>query len=368
MKILHVIPALGMGGAEKLLVDTVTICNSSGMGMEILLLNGSGTPFFEKLRHRNIAVSCLCKGNIKNVYNPLHIFRLIPYLRRYDIIHVHLFPALYWVAFAKIVSFSNINLIYTEHSTHNKRRNYKCLQPVESFIYKQYSKIICISKQTQEHLSGWIKSTGTGTRMQVIHNGIDIASYETAEAIDKTALGLPENARFILMIARFHIQKDPVTLIKAFSRLKNVADLYLVFVGDGGLRKESELLAKKLGMAERVLFLGIREDVPEIIKASCICVLSSHWEGFGLVAAEYMASGRPVIVSDVPGLRDIVSGAGLLFKPGDENDLAEKISNLLDNPELYKEVVLACLKRVKKYDINRMAELYITVYKEFAIN
>jgi glycosyltransferase involved in cell wall biosynthesis len=77
-----------------------------------------------------------------------------------------------------------------------------------------------------------------------------------------------------------------------------------------------------------------------------------------------MASGKPFIASNVPGLKDIVEGAALLFTHKNEKDLAEKISSLISSPELYKKVSAACLERSKQYDINIMVDKYIEVYKE----
>ena len=81
-----------------------------------------------------------------------------------------------------------------------------------------------------------------------------------------------------------------------------------------------------------------------------------------------MASGNPFVASDVPGLREVVINAGVLFPVGDEKQLANCISKLIDDPELYDSVVEACQLRAKQYDINNMVEKQITIYKSFEIN
>jgi glycosyltransferase involved in cell wall biosynthesis len=200
-------------------------------------------------------------------------------------------------------------------------------------------------------------------QLTVIHNGIDLSRFEKAIAIDKKNLGIPESGRILLMTGRFSIQKDPNTLIKAFHLLES-ENMYLAFIGDGVLRKESEDLVRQLKLQDKVLFLGIREDVPEIIKASYICVLSSHWEGFGLVAAEYMATGKPAVVSDVDGLRDVVRDAGILFEKGNANDLKEKLELLLNDDTHYQKVCKACFVKSKEYSLEKMVDSYINVYKD----
>jgi glycosyltransferase involved in cell wall biosynthesis len=363
MKVLQIISSLHTGGAEKLLVDSISIYKDKGIDMELLLLNGNETPFLQLLKKQNVKIHKLSTGNIKKIYNPLFIFRIIPHLKRYDIIHVHLFPTLYWVALAKIMSFSKIKTVYTEHSTHNKRRNYKFFKPIERIIYKQYSKIICISENARNNLCLWLNEPFENIKFVIINNGICLDKYQSATPIALSELGIPEYAIPVLMTARFNILKDHKTLINAFHLLKD-DKLFLIFAGDGHLRNEMENLVKDLQIENRVKFLGIRNDIPNIIKASRICVLPSVWEGFGLVAVEYMAAGKPAIVSNVDGLRDVVENAGLLFEPGNIYDLKEKIELLLNDETKYKEIAYACQQRAKEFSIEKMVDLYIHVYEK----
>jgi glycosyltransferase involved in cell wall biosynthesis len=361
MNIIHIISSLNTGGAEKLLLDSIPFYVKKGIAVDLLLLNNTDTPFLRRLKALSICnIYSLGKGN---VYNPLLIFKIIPFLKKYDIIHAHLFPALYWVALAKLLSFRKILIVYTEHNTHNKRRNKIWMKPFEKIIYRQYSKIICISEPTKIFLSSWIGLNQENNKLTVIHNGIDLLRFEAAIAIDKKNLGISENFLIMLMNARFSASKDQNTLIKAFALLSN-ENMLLIFAGDGILRQESEKLAKELGIENKVMFLGIREDIPELIKAAYICVLSSHWEGFGIVAAEYMACGKPAIVSDVEGLRDVVGNAGLLFESGNVYDLKEKIELLLNDEAKYKEISIACQQRYKEFSIEKMVDLHINLYEK----
>jgi glycosyltransferase involved in cell wall biosynthesis len=359
MKILQAITSLHTGGAEKLLTDSISLYRKMGFEMELLLLNGDETPFFLTLKKSGVKIHYLTKGNIKKIYNPLLVFRIIPYLRKYDVIHVHLFPTLYWVALAKLLTFSKVKLIFTEHSTNNKRRQKTVMRIFDRFIYAQYKMIISISEGVNANIKSHLSFKED--KFQIINNGICLDTYESATPVPLNELGIPGNTEFILMTARFNVQKDPKTLIHAFHLLKN-DKLFLIFAGDGPLRNESEKLVRDLQIENRVKFLGVRNDMPDIIKASNICVLSSNWEGFGLVAAEYMASGKPAIVSDVDGLREVVAGAGLLFPAGDEKILTERINELLSDRDYYEKVAQACLGRSKEYDINRMIDQYVKLY------
>ena len=137
---------------------------------------------------------------------------------------------------------------------------------------------------------------------------------------------LPEKLQAIWQKLFDEKQKDQKTLIKALALLPD--DFYVLFVGDGPLLDEYQKLAQYYNLSKRILFLSVREDAISILKASDIVVMSSNFEGFGLAAVEGMAAGKPVIASDVEGLSNIVEGAGLLFEPHNEKDLAAKVREL----------------------------------------
>jgi len=176
MKILQVINSLHIGGAEKLLVDSIPLYKSNDIDMELLLLNGTKTPFFCELDKKGVIIHSFSIGDIRTVYNPFHVFCIIPYLRKYDIIHVHLFPALYWVAIAKLLSFSKKKLIYTEHNTNNRRIANKGIWSIlDKFIYKQYCQIVSISIEVdaviKSHLSFPLD------KFKIINNGINLSQF-----------------------------------------------------------------------------------------------------------------------------------------------------------------------------------------------
>ncbi len=99
------------------------------------------------------------------------------------------------------------------------------------------------------------------------------------------------------------------------------SNVELLLVGDGVKRPDLERLAAELKIVERVRFLGNRSDVPDILAAADIYIQPSRWDGFGIAALEAMAAGLPVVVSNVPGLRDVVGDAGLLFEAGSVSEL-----------------------------------------------
>jgi len=353
MKILHIINSLNIGGAEKLLVDMIPLFREKGYQIDILLFDGTETPFKKILKEKEV---CIYQGYKVSIYSPLHIFCVIPYLKKYDVIHVHLFPSLYWVALAKFFSSKNTKLIFTEHSTHNRRIGKKIWQIFDKFIYSQYNIIVSITKAVDATIKAHLLFPSNN--FKIINNCIDLSQFSKISKNNNAV----ESKMTIIQISSFRNSKDQATLIKSLQYLPENVNLLLV--GDGENRMKCERLVREINLSNRVSFLGIRTDIPKLLETTDIVVLSSNWEGFGLAAVEGMAAGCPVIVSDVPGLSDIVRGAGLLFPVGDEKILAEKINSLISDRDFYERTAKACCERSKQYDIYVMVDKYIELYEE----
>jgi glycosyltransferase involved in cell wall biosynthesis len=165
----------------------------------------------------------------------------------------------------------------------------------------------------------------------------------------------------IVSTGRFDVSKDQNTLLRAVSMIKNVS---VVLIGDGPTRLELEGFSEKLNISNRVHFLGRREDVPEILAIGDIYVQSSNWEGFGIAAVEAMASGLPIIASNVPGLCDVVGTAGLLFDAGNAEMLAQLIKQLIDDEDLRKKYAQESYMRSEAFSLNVTASKYIDLYKQ----
>ena len=359
MKIAHLINSMHTGGAENLIAESVPVFKNQGALVDVILLNGIETPFLAKLQTTNCTIVSLSKNS---VYNPFLIFKILPLLKKYDVVHVHLFPALYWVAIAKLISFSKVKLVFTEHNTTNKRLSNKFYLQFDNFIYRFYNKVIAISTTIESIINRKIPNTKGKT--SVITNGINLQAVRTHPILQvKDIYHIATiSTKFITQIAGFRLQKDQKTVIKAMTFLP--IDMVLLLVGDGAERQSCELLAKELNVDERVVFLGNRSDVGSILQLSSVIVLSSHYEGVSLSSIEGMASGKPFIASAVPGLKEVVQGAGLLFPAGDAKALAEQIIKLHNNADFYNQTVQNCLKRAAEFDIETMVQKQIELYKK----
>jgi len=168
-----------------------------------------------------------------------------------------------------------------------------------------------------------------------------------------------------VMVARFSRQKDQALLLNAFADLKLPAELLLV--GEGELLERQRRLAGRLGIADRVQFLGGRKDVPEIMADCDIFVLTSHYEGFPNVTLEAMRAGLPVIASDVGGTREaIIEGeTGFVVPHGDLATLKKKLAFLIQNREVRITMGQAGRKHyLENFTGEKMTAAYFAVYTQ----
>lgn len=347
MRVLHVISSLEIGGAQRLLSDLLPIQKQQGIDVSLLVLKSEDNAFSKKVADAGVPIISL---NVKSFRNPFLAFKVRSIIKGYDVVHAHLVHALYICSLA--ARGLKIKLIYTEHSTSNNRRGKAYLRPIEKFIYGRYDKLISISQQTQDALQDWLQSNDG--RFVVINNGVDTKGFANIhkEVIPKS----------LIMVSRFASSKDQETVIKAMKLIDKDATLRLV--GDGENLDHCKQVAKECGVEERVQFLGARADVANLVAESYIGVQSSNWEGFGLTAVEIMASGKPVVATNVNGLKQVIEGAGELFPVGDVDALASIIYHLLTDEHYYNEVSARCRERAQLYDISKMVSSYISLYKD----
>jgi len=350
-KVLHIINNLGSGGAESMLLHFLQHAVSNEyFEFKILLLENNQISYDIP---DNVIIDNLPFQTGR--FSIKRIVYLFKYLKNnnFDIIHTHLFPTQYYVALMKLF-FKKTKFITTEHNTTNTRRKFYITRVLDKLVYKQYDRIIFISKGVKKQFTKdyQIKNCKKGI---VLNNGIPLEKFynRNKKKID------PNNIKLI-MVARFDVQKDHETLLKALQLLPSNYTLSLVGEGPGMNRIKD--LAKTLKIEPRISFLGFRKDIPKLYKKHDIFILSSNWEGFGLVAIEAMAAGLPVIASDVPGLKEIVKDAGIIFTPKDFKSLAENILNVSNNQVLYDNLRKKGLDKAKQYDIKSLVEKTLNLY------
>lgn len=346
MKILHVITSLEIGGAQRLLSDLLPL-QAKSEDVSLLVYACKENSFTSKIEEAGIKILSLDEHNF---HNPRVVLKMRKIFKDYGVVHAHLFPTVWWASLA--ARGLNVKMVYTEHSTSNSRRGKWYMRPVEQFMYARYNKIISISQQTQDALTSWLHANDN--RFVVICNGVETARFASVKK--------PVILKSLIMVSRFATSKDQETVIRAMKDIDPEATLR--FVGDGENLEHCKQVVAELGLADRVQFLGSRSDVAELVAESYIGIQSSNWEGFGLTAVEIMACGKPVIATNVDGLKQVVEGAGEVFKLGNANELAVRVNALLNDETRYQGCSEACRKRAAKYDISMMSISYLNLYKD----
>ena len=359
MNVLHVINDLRLAGAERLLADLVEVQTVAGLTVSVAPLAPCGSANEAKIR--DTGATLLLPDKRLAIRSPAQIPRLRQLFRGYDLVHVQLFPAQLWVAIAGVsLGKAAPALLTTEQNTHNGRRDVPALKPIDRWMYARYAGIAAISDGTRDALIAYLPETAG--KIMVVPNGIDLRRFtQTGSLAERAALfpQVPASVPILLSVGRLEAQKDFGTLVRAVAL---VPDAHLCIVGDGHLRTPLETLARTLGIAGRVHFLGKRNDIPALLRNADMYTQSSAWEGFGIAAVEAMASGLPLVVSDVPGLREVVGDAVVTVAPASPEAFAGAVNGLLKNAPRRAALSRLARARAARFSIAETARGYADMY------
>ena len=291
--------------------------------------------------------------------------------RRVEVVHAHQYTPFFYAALAKLRSAHAPRVIFTEHGRHypdivsGRRRLLNRL--IFDRLADRINAVCAFSADALSRNDGFRRD-----RIAVIENGIDLPRYAPPPDRDalKRRLGLDPARRYVTIVARFHPVKDHRMLLEAFQQVvPGRPDVDLLLVGDGPLRGDLTTQAATLGIGERVRFLGVRGDVPELLAASDIFALTSVSEAASLTLLEAMASRLPVVVTDVGGNPELVRGGvdGLLVPRGDAPATAAAIRTLLDDPPRARQMGESGARRVAEvFRLERTIGRYYDLYAELS--
>jgi glycosyltransferase involved in cell wall biosynthesis len=333
------------GGAERLVLDLARTQSRLGVSTKIVTWRAPDRDSLPLDLHSDTGVTTL------HPFTWAKARTIVQWISEADLIHVHLFPSLY------LGALFNKPLIYTEHNTTNRRRKHRVLKILERIIYKRYHRVVAISEAAAEGLRDWLWPSTVP--VVVVENGIDAERFCP---IERAATRPMADIVYVGMAARFTSQKDQDCLVRSLLEVPN--NIRLKFAGDGPRLADVKALACRLGLRDRVEFLGDVDDIASYYRDIDIYVQSSHWEGFGLAIVEAMASGLPCLASNVEGLADVLGDADYLFPAGDHKALAEKILRIVSQPDVWNGALQYSKARPKRYSLERCAMEYSAVYAE----
>jgi glycosyltransferase involved in cell wall biosynthesis len=199
-------------------------------------------------------------------------------------------------------------------------------------------------------------------KLAVIPNGIDLSRYPSRQPADLSQLGIPAGHRAITFVGRLERQKGVLWLLETATQwLSRLPDCHLLLVGTGPLRWRLEAAAASQSIAGRVHLALWRPDVPEILAASSLLVLPSAWEGMPNVVLEAMASGLPLVATDVEGVEELLGPrtAEQTVRYGDSQPLADRIVALMNDQQARARLGAENRRRAEKeFGFERMVSAY----------
>ena len=190
------------------------------------------------------------------------------------------------------------------------------------------------------------------TKFCLIYNSVDAGRFPASENTSalREKYGLPIEGYIVGSVGSLISKKGHEVLIEAAAILsKDITDLKVIIVGEGGRKDDLVALASKLGLGKRVVFMGPRDDVPQMMKMMDIFVLPSFQEGFPRTVIEAMYTEIPVVATNISGIPEIISDGdnGILIPAGDANAIAQKCLMLYRNPGLRKSIGINAKKKVE---------------------
>jgi len=358
-KVTHLITTIERGGAEKQLLTLASEQVQSGIKVEVIFLKGK--PELEKeFEESGVEVNKLLVGK-----NFLHQISLLSkYLRKNPSpVHAHLPKSELLAA----IVVPNKYFIFTRHNSEpfwpNGPRIISNL--LSKLVCKRASQGIAISNAVKSYL---IKrgEIPTGYIIDVVNYGFQKESSTNSAGLNSiTNLMTSQSSEFkIGTIGRLVPQKDYPTLLSAFSNvLKSVPKTELYVVGEGYLQKELIELSKSLGINSKVHWLGKTEYINEFLSKIDLFVLSSKYEGFGLVLLEAMAAKKPIISADNSAIPEVLGKTYEgLFLTGDANALAHQIKTAISDKNFSERLVQSYSSQLSSFDPSDMNKYVKSIY------
>lgn len=347
LRLVHVINSLGLGGAERNLVELVKYADRTRFDVQVLCIYSTG-PLAEELDALGVSVTSLNLTVELGVIHWWHMFRF--FLRvRPDIVHAHL-PEARWLALPAARLAGVRRRVAHVQNTHWQWR--ARLRMLDKWAVRSATSIIACS----EAVKRYCREAGGYPiqKVTVIYNGADARRFSRGSGRTvRRRLALPQDACVLICVASLIPQKGHKYLIEAFAMIrKSHQDAILVFVGSGepaftqGLRT----LAEEHGVLSSLRFLGNRRDVPDLLSATNVFVLASLWEGLPLAVVEAGFAGLPAVTTAVGGLVEVIADGenGYLVPPKEPEAFAAATILLLGSSEDRRRMGKAAVERARQ--------------------
>jgi glycosyltransferase involved in cell wall biosynthesis len=349
----------GDGGVEKMMINLLRGLISQGVDIDLLVIKDR-PPYFARVPEA-VNVIKLGPGSAALCKKPL-----VNYLKTHqpEVLLAAKHRALKLAIQAKQASEVNTRIVGQIHSHTSESLKHKLwikrviwLASMRK-LYPRADSIISVSQGVADDIQRITRMDPH--KLAVIYNPVvsDELTSLANQPVDHPWLNQPDGTAVIVAAGRFYLQKDFITLIKAFSLLSNQRPCRLIILGKGKLLGAYQALSKKLGISDDISFPGFIQNPYSYMARAQLFVLSSAWEGFGLVLAEAMAVGTPVVSTNCKsGPSEILmdNQFGKLTTVGDAQALATAMAETLDNPQSKSLLQQAC----ERFTIAHCTKQYI---------
>ncbi|MCM8764175.1 MAG: glycosyltransferase [Candidatus Omnitrophica bacterium] len=353
-KICFITGTLDVGGTEKQLLLLCRYINRKKFQVVVISLRGGRMK--EEFQKENILVRVIGK---RFRFDVIALFKLIMILlrERPDILHTLMFTSNTWGRVAGILTGTDV-IIASERSIDLwKKKHHFFIDRLLGFFT---DKIVCNSVSVQNRYK---KNLGSVSRkIIVIRNGIELHKFNLCNGKKKE-----RKEKIVFTASRLSPEKGVQFLIEAARIiLKQDKGIKFLIAGEGHFESNLVEMVKEYGIKDNVIFLGYRNDIPQLISESDVVVLPSLWEGMPNILLEAMAMKKPVIATDVGGSSEIVKNGqtGLIVRPGSAADLAEKIMLLFSDKMLAEKIAENGYELARMdFGISSMVSSYETLYQ-----
>ncbi|MDO5293782.1 MAG: glycosyltransferase [bacterium] len=363
-KLAFITPNLDVGGAQTMLVRLVKEISKDKYEICVFVRDSELNNYIEKeLRNQGVKIEFLnlldneIKGK-KVIFKIKNYFKFQKKIETFnpDIIHVHL-ELFYTLLYGIIKNRKIVMTIHSHPALITTRRLRIMLRILD--IKNNLRLVGCAQLISKEAYKNLLKNKNV---IQTIYNPIVIDNYKKLEETKNNSLDF-----IYINVARLHKIKNQKLLIAAFTGVKKkLPNSKLLIVGDGPLMSELKRLTEELGVSNSVFFLGNRNDVANLLRHSDVFVLSSNSEACPMTVLEAMASGLPIISTDVGGVKELIGdNAGILVETGNVEGYTKALEDIQKNSKMRHDMGIVSLQRAKQFSSVLIAKQYELLYESF---
>lgn len=363
-RILFVITDLDYGGAEKQVRDLAITLARRGLSIGVVSMLHP-LSYQEDLEQAGIHLWSL---NMKRrMADPRMVWRLAHVVHEFkpDIVHSHLIHANLLARISRACQWKQVPLVCTAHTDNLGSR-------MRTLAYRFTDRWASITTNVSQAAVNKYVAVGAAPVGRILYmpNGVDTSRFcpdGDRRSAMRASLGISASQPTLLAVGRFHEAKNHAGMLRAFAHVMQVhSNALLLLAGQGPLEDSTRALAATLHLGDSVRFLGIRNDIPDLMRASDCYLVSSLWEGGPIVLLEAAASGLPAVVTDVVGYASVVRDgvSGRLVPSRDDVALASAVIEVLDMPQgtrtswgqVAREIVLA------DFSLESVADRWLGLY------